>query len=639
MITFGFFILAFAKTRWQAKSYWLNIGLLLLTVAISSAWRVYPMLANSESFTELTTWYTIGEIKTDAISYFVNYQNPVFDRLLQSAPFVVSDSKPSLTSYLGFLPLLLIAIGLFMKATRRRMAPWLLVCVSFLMLRLGPHLHINGVDYPHFLLPKYYLNQLLPIVFASFTETDNFMMGALLPLAVLTCYGLFALRQHFASAAKPAIVLALVLVIGLEYHIPVRTDHTFPAGDGTISEERLAFLDWLKQEDGDVRLINVPMGRKQSKIYLLYQALSGYPFTEGAISRTPDSAFNYIRANFLLNAWHQVRPISCELVDRDEYLAGLAQLESDGFTHVVFHRDLRDAAAIKASFRQAESAYENDLVQIFRLNDLRQSCADDWSDQLTFTRAYADALQQLSFPEQRQGIVLIFPPTKRASEHFMRNLSYFADIDRVVATITSDEEANIGIRRSDYLKPYSSSQLVHHAALWLLNLPLVSDAERTPAFQNWFKDRFHRCQRIQEQGAFEVNLYLRAGIPCSALDQSSALDIQYDGGVRLHNASFAVSDDTLHFYLAWTNSSAEQYGFSLQFFADDGQKALQYDQVIYHELLSAHEIDASALPPGAYSIQLIVYDFETQISQGGALVDSGQRFEREHEISAFEVEA
>ena len=636
LITLGFGTLAFARARWRDKRFWLNIGLLILSISAFSIWRIYPLLAHSESFTEVATWYSMGENKTDAISYFVNYKNPVFDRLLQSDLLVVSDRKPSLTSYLGYLPLLLIGFGLFTKVTRRRMAPWLLLCALFLIMRLGPHLHINGVDYPNILLPKYYLNQLLPIVFVSFIEADNFMMGALLPLAILTCYGLVALRKRFAPAAKPAFVLALVLVVALEYHIPVPSDRIFLAGDGTISQARLAFLDWLKQEDGEVRLINLPMGRRQSKVYHLYQALSGYPHAAGAISRTPDSAFNYIRANLLLNAWHQWRPISCELVERDEYLAGLAQLEADGFTHVVFHRDFRDAAEIKDSFREAEPAYENDFVRIFRLNDLRESCTDEWSGSLAFTRAYAQALQQLSITDGRQGIMLVIPPSQRTGDHFTRNLRHFADIYRTIVTISLDDEASLEIRHSEFLEPYSSSQLEQYAALWLLNVPLVSDAERTPAFQDWFVKRFHFCQRVQADELAVVDLYLRADIPCSAMDESSALDIQYESGVRLHNASFSVSGDKLLYHLAWTNTSNDDYGFSLQFLNETGDKALQYDQVIYRELLSTHEIDASSLPTGVYSIQLIVYDFETQVSQGGTVTDSGERFERALEIGRLD---
>ena len=117
------------------------------------------------------------------------------------------------------------------------------------------------------------------------------------------------------------------------------------------------------------------------------------------------------------------------------------------------------------------------------------------------------------------------------------------------------------------------------------------------------------------------------------------MEVHYDGGLRLHNVSYATNDDMLNFYLAWSSTRTKRYGFSLQFFAEDGEKALQYDNVISRQLLTAHEIDTSSLADGAYSIQLIVYDRETGASDGGRLRDSGQRFERELEVARLEVKA
>ena len=68
------------------------------------------------------------------------------------------------------------------------MALW----IVFLTLRLGSVLTANGTVFPDFLLPKFYLNQLLPPIFASFFEADIFMMGALLPHAILACFGIVA---------------------------------------------------------------------------------------------------------------------------------------------------------------------------------------------------------------------------------------------------------------------------------------------------------------------------------------------------------------------------------------------------------------------------------------------------------------
>lgn len=374
LIVLGFFILALASARWRDKRFWLNVTLLVLTIALSSIWRIYPLMSSSDSVGNVAMWHGEEEVRTDAISYFVNHHNPAFSSLLESIPLVVSSNKLSETSYLGYLPLLLIGLGLLTTMTRRKMAPWVLLCSLFLILRLGSHLVVSGAVYSDILLPKYYLNQLLPIVFSSFWAADHLMIGALLPLAVLACYGLVALQKRSTIAVKPAFILALVAIVALEYHIPVQTDRVFPVGDGKISEERLAFLDWLEQEDSEIRLINLPMGRPHSKIYNLYQSLSGFPHAEGAISRTPDSAFDYIRANLLLNAWHQQQPISCVLENRSAYLADLAQLEQDGFSHIVHHRSFYNWKNVTDSFKNVDLAYDDEFVSIYRLRDLQASC-------------------------------------------------------------------------------------------------------------------------------------------------------------------------------------------------------------------------------------------------------------------------
>lgn len=374
MITLGLFVLALAASRWRDKRFWLNIGLFALAVSISSLLRVYPMLTYSDSFAQVAMWHGQDEVKTDAISFLVNHKSPLFSRTVESNPQVFASGRMSETSYLGYLPLLLIAFGLFATKTRRKMAPWLFLCVSFLIFRLGSQLVVHGTVYPDIRLPKHYLNLILPVVFASFWEADHFMMGALIPFAALVCFGLVALRGRFRLARKPAFTLALVAIVALEYHIPVRTDRIFPLGDGDISRERFAFLDWLGQQDGDIRLINLPMGRQNSKLYNLYQSLSGFPHAEGAISRTPDSAFDYIRANRLLNAWRQQQPVACLSIDRETYIGSLTQLEDDGFSHVVHHRGFYDWQYVADSFKSVDPAYADEFVLIYRLPDLRASC-------------------------------------------------------------------------------------------------------------------------------------------------------------------------------------------------------------------------------------------------------------------------
>jgi len=635
LILLGFFLCALAISRWRDKSFWLNVLLLVLSIGVSSLWRIYPLISDAESMDKALAWYPTEEIGNDAVSLLVNYRNPFLGNLVQSI-FPINHGRHSGDrSPLGYLPLVLIGVGFFTKATRRKMLPWAFSCAFFLIMRLGSHLNINGTAYPDIRLPKYYLDQVFPAAFEPFYFVQHFTIGVLLPFTVLACFGLAVLQKRLSIASKPTFVLALVLIIAFEYYVPVRSR--------IIPDRQIEYLDWLKQEDDaeEIRLINLPMGRSNAKRHSLHQALSGFPQVEGATSRTPERAYDYIRANYLLNnwAWENQRPVHCDMPDREAYMAGLAQLEKDGFSHVVYHQHegYYFWADIKESFHGIEPSYSNGAVSVFRLSDLRDSCSSERSANHLFTRAYADAIQLPPPLDERYGALVVLPPTPEAGDHFMRYLRHFSEVDRTIVTITWDEQTIIDIHDSEFADPNADINPEQFAALWLVNVPLTSNYQQTEAYQQWFTKRFTFCQRFHEEERATIDLYLRAGIPCAAMDESSAIDVRYDSGLRLHNALSEVSAETIRFFLAWTNNTENSYGFSLQFFDDAGGKALQYDNVIYPQLLTAHEIDTTALSAGVYRAKLIVYDFETRKSQGGMRTDTGERFERELEIASIEI--
>ncbi len=637
LITLGLFVCAFAPSRWRERRFWLQLGLLGLAIAAASYWRLAPFFADSESMDVVARWHVEDEVRTDAISFLVNHQHPVM-----GAPLTALSKKPwdrhiSFSSFLGYAPLLLICVGLASRR-RRSMLPWLLLCALFLVLRLGSTLTVNGVVYPDIRLPKFYLDQILPAVFESFWEVDIFMAGALLPLAVLTCYGLAALRERWPAASKPRVILALVAIVAFEYYIPVERERVFPWRDGTLSAENLAFLDWLASEDKDeLRLIYLPFGRQSSKLYHIYQIMTGYPTAEGAISRTPERAYDYIRSNHILAAWESQRPIHCDIIDQDAYLEALRQLEIDGFSHVVYHPLYKDWHKIRASFRDIRPSYADDYVEVYRLDDLRASCPTELSAGHRFTNVYASILQSPRVLDERPGVAVVFPPSPEANAHFLRYLRGFAQVDKTIVTVAGDERKNIAIQSSNWWDANESFPLEHQAALWLLSDTHEFPAEESEAFHDWFLTRFHYCARFQQDEKATLDLYLRLDAPCAALDESSVLEVQYDGGPRLHNASFALDAETIRFFLSWTNAAEDEFGFSLQFFDGAGQKALQYDSVIYRHLLGVHEIDTTPLDTGLYVVKLIVYNAETGASIGGELTASGESFERELEIARIDV--
>ena len=381
LITLGLFLIAMATSRWRDSSFWLQIILLMATLALACSWRLIPMVRDSEALDSAVTYYSSDESRRDLLSFVVNPRHPVLGPLADAIVETPDDvpirknNKISQISYLGFLPLTLIGIALFNQQTRQKMLPWLVLLLVFIILHLGSTLHVNGTNYENFRLPKYYLNILLPAIIGPFGRANHFMAGVCLPLAILSCYGLLALQKRIPVFTKNWLILVLIAVVAFEYYIPVWPEPVVPLGGDSITQERLAFLDWLEQEEEvDIRLINLPFGRSNAKLYLFYQSLSGYPQTEGAISRVPDSAYNYIRSNDLLNAWYNHRPVRCEEETRDTYLEALQDLADEGFSHIVFHYDFRNWENIVDSFQSVTPSYSDDFVSIYRLADLRASC-------------------------------------------------------------------------------------------------------------------------------------------------------------------------------------------------------------------------------------------------------------------------
>ena len=308
------------------------------------------------------------------------------------------------------------------------------------------------------------------------------------------------------------------------------------------------------------------MGRANSKRNGLNQTLSGFPHVEGAISRTPESAYDYIRANHLLSNWAEEnrRPVHCDMRDRELVLADLARLQEDGFTHIVYHQHegYYFWTDIKASFYGFEPAYDNGVVSVYRLSDLRESCSNERGADYHFTRAHAAAIRLPATLDERHGALVLLPPTAEAGDHFMRYLRHFSDVERTVMAVAWDEGAIINFHDPEYADPNADIHPEQFAALWLVDAPPEYNAKQTAAYQAWFSERYHFCQRAHEAERSTIDLYLRADVPCAAMAESSAIDVRYDKGARLHNAAYEVKADAIRFYLAWTKHTESNLGFS-----------------------------------------------------------------------------
>ena len=638
VITVGLFLLYYSCSRWRDWQYWRRMMLLACLVAALSFLCFYPMLAHQSGVGSALEKHFGLDFGNDLISYFVNYRHPLLSPIFHAAfdlpPLqLVADAAHRVNgwnhaTYLGYLPLLLIAFGLLRRQSRRRMWLWLLIIVPFLILRLGAVLRVNDQVFESVLLPKYYLNHLLPAVFGVFYETDNFMMGVVLPLAVLACYGLCAALKGMSARRRRALVLAATMFIAFEYYyLPFQMQ---------VTEQELAFIDWLQREDDQdsIRLINLPMDHHNSKLYMFHQTLHGYPQVEGRAGRTPPEAYEYINANPVLSAWQEHRALVCTLAQEDKHLLALDELRQDGFSHVVLHRQQLYGEDFQLHFASIPPAFHNEHTAVFRLQEFRNFCTqpDPQRELVDIYRGFLAADRQPSYEA-----LLSYHPDTKMYKYTLDYLMQFVGDWKSVSHISLDEPGAFQVRSSDPFAADLDSLLARKDSFWLLQDARQSPLAASPLLGERVTRDFHACLRVRDEAALAVDYYLRKSIPCELVKGDSPLAVDFDDGSRLRNAHVSVNGGALDIHLDWLPAPEDSSAYSIQVFDSGGAKAGQLDAALYREPLASHSLDISELGPGAYRVMLILYDYETRESYGGAVVATGQRFAREIEIARFSI--
>ncbi len=168
--------------------------------------------------------------------------------------------------------------------------------------------------------------------------------------------------------------------------------------------------------------------------------------------------------------------------------------------------------------------------------------------------------------------------------------------------------------------------------IWAIHNPQRTDLQAMPAYVSEFAPRFHSCGRHIDAPDTVVDLYVKRSIPCDLLTTEQPLRVLYDRGTELENILLDLEADELSVFFWWTKTFANEYSYSIQIFDADGLKALQVDDVIGGSALVRQSVDISNLPAGEFSVQLIVYDYETGASQSGIFLADGRPFKRAVEV-------
>ena len=437
LMTFGILTIFLAISHWKQRAFWRGLMLFLVVCISVISFRFYPMIVDATVLQEALQTHLDRVRSNDILECCVVPGNPFTGDLFRKAFTFLHESidgKPPLThnhAYLGYINLFFLICAIFHQPLRRRLAPWLTVLMVFTILRLGHFLTINGQEYRDFLLPEHFLSEWFPALFGSIYIQEYYQFGVVLPLAVLACFGLARLVRSKAVPVRVSVVLLSALIVAIEFYEPVSAI--------ILDREKTAYNDWLSAEPDSsaIKLINLPRGPWRFQYYLYLQTLNDYPIAFGFSNRLPESSRAYIRNNAILSAWDSKRSVHCLPHNERAFLAELDRLLEDGFTHVVVHNWFYGDQFINHSFRNVPASYENGLVSVYRLRDLRLSC-DPGHIKLAPLRHFAASPSAI--PGRRSSILSFHPSRSIDEDHFAYLASLFSDWRSLVLLHLDNDE-------------------------------------------------------------------------------------------------------------------------------------------------------------------------------------------------------
>ena len=221
-----------------------------------------------------------------------------------------------------------------------------------------------------------------------------------------------------------------------------------------------------------------------------------------------------------------------------------------------------------------------------------------------------------------------------------KTLTYYrAILSKYAHLVHISYDVNDELLIQSTLSTYDSLEAIAENAtgVWVAFDPRQTDLQTMDVYSSWFSQNYQACRRYVDKPDSVIDYYLRLDVPCDLVTSDAPVAIRYDNGTKLDNALVRGSSDALSIYLRWLQTIDEKYSFTLQIFDSGSDKVQQIDRVISGEPVDIVHFDISPLPADEYTVKLIVYEFDSGVSQPGLLLDGEERFQREVEIARISV--
>ncbi len=428
-----------------------KIGIMILSFTIIFMPVAYPVI--KEMINSKYIYYGgFVEYSADFLGFFIpSVFHPIFKDFVSPIYSNFTGNAAEHTVFAGYTVILLASLAII-KIKTKDVKFWALSSVTFLVLSLGPILHINGIvkicldGYETYIPLPYVILMQIPVV--SLTRVPSrWTVLLILSLAVLAGYGLKHMFSRYNDSRqrnnenKINVIFIIVscLVIFEFLAIPYLMS----------SSDVPPFYKEIAAEEEDFALLEVPMLWQSDLMY--YQTIHGKRLIGGYASRIPENSINFLIMAPLINDLLNFYPSDKDILNQNLADVGPSIMNYYNVKYIILHPDRMTSDQLEfakdtlhRSINVEPTVYENDsmiVYEVFRepANPFIQlkngwHGLEDWDS--TPTRWMENEATIMIYSDENRTADLSF---KARSFYYPRNLEILInDIPHICAKVPSE---------------------------------------------------------------------------------------------------------------------------------------------------------------------------------------------------------
>ena len=393
-----FLVYELMNNKKQITGFLVRLGIMILLFLGVTFFLLAPMIS---SFLSGKYDYAVSSpsdsvaMSADLLSFFTpDSRNLLFGSY--TAGVISSFSSSSLfpiegIAYIGYT---VFSLMIFAAIKLRKTAKfWLLSSLFFLLLSLGPILHIMGesiftVFHVNIPLPELILYYAFPI----FRVPARFIVMATLCLSVVSAISLKDFNSRLSKIKNGKTVILILLALLSTAFIAESNMLPYPVVEDTSIS---SFYYELAKTNGTFAVLDLPQTWRANNLYMYYATASGKPIVAGSISRRSSENVQLLQAIPLIRQTnnvlcHEALMKPTDIIKQDINLTNINALNFFNIQYVVLHKNLIDNATFDETSNYltallGEPVYVDENIVAFQskssmLNGVFTFIADGWWD-------------------------------------------------------------------------------------------------------------------------------------------------------------------------------------------------------------------------------------------------------------------